>query len=335
MVYPPLPYAEETRVSAPVPVEPGRRWPAASMVLLTLLALVALAVFAVTRPEEIAVPDVVGEPLLQATATLEQAGFEVEERRVRDVAPEDEVIRQDPTGADKADEGSTVTLFVSAGPGQVRIPSIEGLPERRAVRELNTAGFKVTVDEEASDRFDEDVAIRTVPREGELAERGSRIRLFVSSGPERVEVPDVRGLSRQSAESRIEATGLLAVIDERDSDAEEDTVIEQSPAPATEVDEGSRVTITISTGPEQVEVPSVVGQTAGDARAALRRAGFRVETRERTVESSADDGIVVDQRPSSGSTLTKGRTVVVIVGRFEEPPEPEPEPPATPDAGTG
>lgn len=336
MIYPPLPYAEETRISASYAVEERRRgWPVASIVLITLLALAALAAYAVTRPEEVAVPDVVGEPLLQATATLERAGLEAEERRVRDVAPEDEVIRQDPVGGQKADEGSSITLFVSAGPGQARIPSIEGLPERRAVRELNAAGFKVTVDEEASDRFDEGVTIRTVPREGELAERGSRVRLFISSGPERVAVPDVRGLSRESAESRIEAVGLLAVIDERDSEAEENTVIEQTPAAGAEADEGARVTITISTGPGQVEVPDVAGQTAGDARATLRRAGFKVETRERSVDSSDDDGIVVGQRPSSGATLEKGRTVVIIVGRFTEP-SPEPPPPAAPpDPGTG
>jgi serine/threonine-protein kinase len=307
-----------------------RRAPFA-VLLLVLLALGAVAAFALTRAEEVSVPDVVGQTLLQASTRLEDAGFEVRERRVRDQAPQDEVIRQDPRSGIKADEGSTITLFVSDGPGEARVPSVEGRPEEEAVEELNEAGFQVTTDEQASDEFDPGIAIRTVPDGGELADRGSRIRLFVSTGPEKVEVPTVTGSTESSAEARLERAGLLVDVEEEASQAEEGTVIRQDPAGGTEVDEGTRVTIVVSSGRDEVAVPDVTGQTLRDARAELRDAGFRVQVRDQSVEDEAQDGLVVDQRPNGGTDLAEGRTVVVFVGRFTEP-TPKDEPPAEPGA---
>lgn len=307
-----------------------RRVPFAVFLLL-LLALGGAAAFALTRAEEVAVPDVVGDTLLQASTRLESAGFEVRERRVRDQAPQDEVIRQDPRGGIKADDGSTITLFVSDGPGEARVPSVEGRPEEEAVEELNEAGFQVTTDEQASDEFDPGIAIRTVPDGGELADRGSRIRLFVSTGPEKVEVPTVTGSTESSAEARLQRAGLLVDVDEESSQAEEGTVIRQDPAGGTEVDEGTRVTIVVSSGRDEVAVPDVTGQTLRDARAELRDAGFRVQVRDQAVEDEAQDGLVVDQRPNGGTDLAEGRTVVVFVGRFTEP-TPKDEPPAEPGA---
>ncbi|MEX2196068.1 MAG: PASTA domain-containing protein [Thermoleophilaceae bacterium] len=309
-----------------------RRWPYVALGLVGL-ALIAAAVYAITRPEEVAVPDVVGGTLLEAATRLEGEGFEVEAQRVQDQAPVDEVIRQDPRGGAKADEGSQVTLTVSNGPGQARVPSVEGRPRGEAVEELNDKGFDVTVDGEASDDFDDGIAIRTVPEGGELADRGERIRLFVSTGPESVSVPDVVGSSERSAESRLERAGLLVDVEEEASGSDEGTVIRQAPGPGAEVDSGTRVTIVVSTGREEVEVPSVLGQSLREARATLRDAGFEVDADERAVDSPAEDGVVVDQRPGGGSERRRGDTVTIFVGRFEEP-EPPPTPPPPPDAGT-
>lgn len=315
----------------PVEERERRRMPFVVVLLLLLIAGGAAAYF-LTRGEEVAVPDVVGETLLEASTRLENAGFEVRERRVRDQAPQDEVIRQDPRGGIKADEGSTITLFVSDGPGEARVPSVEGLPKDEAVEELNEAGFTVTIDEKSSTEFDRGDAIRTVPAGGELADRGSRIRLFVSTGPEKVEVPDVTGATERSAEARLERAGLLVDVEEQEADAPEGTVIRQDPAGGSEVDEGSRVVITVSSGRDEVAVPDVTGSTVREARAELRDAGFRVQVRDQSVEDEAQDGLVVDQNPNAGTDLAEGRTVVIYVGRFTAPtPKEGPaEPGATP-----
>ena len=151
----------------------------------------------------------------------------------------------------------------------------------------------MTVSAEPSDTVADGIAIRTFPRQGTSVERGSRVTLKVSSGPEQVEVPDVTGLSRGSAEDTLTAEGLKVSVREEPSDKPEDEVVSQDPAAGTEVDAGSRITITVSTGPEQVEVPDVVGSRtigrgvgAEGSRAEGRpSASGRPPTRPRTASS--------------------------------------------------
>ena len=312
---------QDTAMWAPVPPPPAadlveeerRRWPWLALALIAL-ALIAIGAFALTRADQVEVPQVVGQRVLDATGSLERAGFEVEVERVRAAEQVDQVIAQDPRGGEQADEGSTVTLRVSSGPGQRTVPSVEGFSESRAVRELTKAGFKVEVESDSSDEVKKGFAIRTDPDGGDEADVGDRVRLFISSGVERVEVPDVTGTSRGTAESRLEADGLVAVIDEQESDEPEGQVIGQSPAAGTEVAKGSRITIRVSTGRKEETVPSVVGLDADDAAAQLRSRGFGVQRRSREVQDAGDDGKVVSQRPGGGTELREGRTVVIFVG---------------------
>ena len=123
--------------------------------------------------------------------------------------------------------------------------------------------------------------IRQSPGGGESAEVGSRVRLMVSMGPEQVQVPNLVGLSRNSAESALDRVGLDVQIEEENWEEPVDEVIRQSPAQGTAVDKGSRVTLTVSKGPGDVEVPNVVGSARSEARSTLSRAGFGVQVRTR------------------------------------------------------
>src|SRR5262249_57863761 len=111
-------------------------------------------------------------------------------------------------GGQEAEKGSTVTLEVSDGPGTVNVPSVAKLPQKEAIRQLQHADLKVSTNDEPSDEVDDGLAIRTVPRAGTEVTRGTRITLFISSGPEQVTVPDVKGLSRDSAEQQLEQADL-------------------------------------------------------------------------------------------------------------------------------
>ena len=246
-----------------------------ALALAGLLGFLALSgVFGGTDTKE--VPRVVGKQLIKARAQLERAGFEVRETKVRSAQDFDEVIDQDPDPGEEADEGSIVTLEVSSGPGNVLVPPVEGLVRAKAIAELEDAGLDVTTTDRASGSVAEGTAIRTVPGEGASVEKGSRIRLFVSSGPEQVAVPDVTDLSRASAQDTLEAEGLKVSVREEASDEPEDQVTAQDPVGGTEVDAGARVTITVSTGPEQVTVPDVTGLAYREAVSELQAAGLRV-----------------------------------------------------------
>ena len=95
--------------------------------LLALLALAALAIgaYLLLAPEKKPVPDVVGSSSAVASQRLQNAGFEVNIETVQsDDVPDDRVATQDPQPGEEAEEGSTVTIIVSSGPGQATVPGV-------------------------------------------------------------------------------------------------------------------------------------------------------------------------------------------------------------------
>jgi len=287
--------------------------------------------YAFTRPEKVDVPRVTGLQLAEARERLDKAGFDtVEVERERSFAEVDRVLRQDPDAGEASAQEDTVTLFVSDGPGKVRVPSVRNTPQERAIKDLDKAGLKVTADPMPSDTVKKGFAIGTSPRAGAEVDRGARIRLFVSSGPERITVPDVVGVTRETAESRITGLGLEVTVETEETDeAQDGEVLRQTPEGGTQADRGDEVTIVVAQEPEQVSVPNVEGLSQADAVSALRDAGLQPTVRERTTEVEAEDGTVLEQRPGAGTNVDAGDSVILIVGKFEEPAV-EPTPPADP-----
>ncbi|HLM25602.1 MAG TPA: Stk1 family PASTA domain-containing Ser/Thr kinase [Thermoleophilaceae bacterium] len=311
-----------------------RRWPWVALALL-VLAMIAVTAFALTRAKQLDVPKVEGQQLAQARETLERAGFEkIKIERERSLAERDRVLDQKPIAGQEAAEDSTVTLVASNGPGDTRVPSVEDLPQERAVKELNKVGFKVNLDTEPSNTVKQGFAIRTVPKEGTEAERGTRVRLFVSSGPARVQVPGVVGLLRESAESRLTSDGFNVTVRTQESEQPKDEVVAQTPSAGTSTERGAAVTITVSSGSSaprspppskadpKVSVPTVTGQSASAAAAALRAAGFAVSAQERDTDDEDEDGKVISQSPAGGEA-ERGSTVTIVIGKLKEP-EPDP-----------
>src|SRR5215212_11798346 len=178
---PPLPVEDEDDIR-------GRRWP---LVLLALVLLAIAAAAALWHPwttKQVDVPTVVGSPQKRAEAALKKAGFEVRSHGVESDSPVGRVASQDPRGGTRADEGSRIDLAVSTGPGKQLVPSVVNLPGDQELKELQQAGFKVTQDPLPSTTVEKGLAIKTSPKEGTVAPKGSRVRLFVSTGPPSVAV---------------------------------------------------------------------------------------------------------------------------------------------------
>ena len=322
-----------------------RRWPWAALALLALAALGVLLAM-LLFPGDVQVPRLVGQNVEQASETLKREGLRVKIEQRESLAPRDQVIAQRPPAGREVDQGATVTLVASSGPAERTVPSVAGETERAAVRELTAAGFRVESEERSSAEVSRGRAIGTRPPAGTEVEVGERIRLLVSSGPRRVEVPDVVGLTRSSAEAALEARGLTVSVDRTRSDEPEDEVLAQSPEEGATVEEGAAVTITVSTGPserrrraprdrgpESATVPGVIGLSPGVAAARLRSAGFGVASTTREVGDPDLDGVVIDQNPGAGDEVPEGETVEIVIGEFRQSdsPEPEPDRPQGPD----
>jgi serine/threonine-protein kinase len=303
-----------------------RRW----WWLLAVLAIlgIGLLVFLLTHngPGQTHVPVVIGQTLDSAQAELEQAGLKVDIRRRADRAPKDIVFDQAPPGGQKADNGSTVAVFVSNGPGTVKVPDVIGLTEADAKRRLRDAGLSPTSKQESSPKIPIGIVIRSDPGASRPVDRRSAVTLFVSSGPEQVIVPDMKGLSQQDAVTALSDKGLTAVFQEKPSSEAKGTVIEQSPAAGQKIGQGSTVTLFISNGKVK-DVPDVTGLSQVDAESQIADAGFKPTVRQRATDQPGEDGTVLKQSPPGGAKRTEGSTVTLTVGKLTTPtPPPTPTP---------
>ncbi|MBK5232105.1 MAG: PASTA domain-containing protein [Thermoleophilia bacterium] len=308
-------------------VEPENK--SKTWVWLALLAvLIGLFVaYAATRSNTVQVPDVTGESLDRAVSKLNDEGFSVGDvDRKTQSGPSNRVLEQDPSG--KADRDCTLLIFscsdpdvnlvVSAGPGQAEIPDVSGQSQSDAEAALEDAGFTATIETKPSSDIDSGDAIETDPAAGESLKRGSEVTLFVSSGPSQVGVPPLVGVTFEAAKQRLSAKGLEYNSTGTESDRPEGEVVTQDPDAGTRVDPGSTVELTVSTGPADTDtsVPNVVGLTAAEAESDLTAAGFTVSTQDQSTDIEQQDGRVVDQNPSGGSTVADGTRIVIMVGVF-------------------
>jgi serine/threonine-protein kinase len=293
--------------------------------VLAALALIgaAVAIWVLTRTEQVNVPAVIEQPLTEARSLLERRGFEVAETPVANCAPEDSVVEQDPRAGSRVDEGSRVTLTVSLGLS-IKVPPVRGLTLDQARERLERADLLVSTREQSSREVAAGRVIRSRPRGGEQAECQSEVRLFVSKGANLVTLPDVIGQSQEIAESELARRGFIVDVDTRDADEPEGTVIVQDPGPGSRLLRGDRVTIVVSTGAGSVVVPSVEGQSEQSAISTLQSRQLSVDVIGQETDEQSEDGRVLEQAPVSGTRVRAGDTVTITVGEFVAPVEIEP-----------
>ncbi len=137
--------------------------------------------------------------------------------------------------------------------------------------------------------------------------------LLLLSASHRVTVPYVVGLTEQQAAASLKVAGLTAV----PSSAASPTVaaglvLGQTPRNGLVVNRGTRVAITVSSGPPTVLLGKVEGQSAAQAQSTLRAAGFKTTTKTKP-SSSIAEGLVIGTEPPAGARLPVGSTVTVLV----------------------
>jgi beta-lactam-binding protein with PASTA domain/predicted Ser/Thr protein kinase len=136
--------------------------------------------------------------------------------------------------------------------------------------------------------------------------------------PEQRRVPDVVGKRSGTAAQILQNRGFeVDVVPIQSDRVAEDRVAGQRPEPGSEADEGSLVTITVSSGPGETQVPLVEGLPADEAADRLREAGLKSERRQE-FSDTVKAGRVIETAPSEGSTVRKGSTVTLVVSRGRE-----------------
>ncbi len=315
--YPPAsPYDE--------PPRRRRRWVPWLLVALLIAAAALAGWWAYDQIQEqleesapVGVPLVEGIERDRAIEQIEEAGLEAEvEEQPSTEVEEGIVIEQSPKEGTQVTKGSTVTITVSSGPREVEVPGLVGLTYEEALDALNEVNLEPRRVEVFSQKPPGQV-VNQDPKQGEQVDEGTEVEVRVSKGVRQVEVPSVLGQSESSARTELEDAGFeVAVTQAPSDDTDEGLVSSQSPSAGTEAGQGSTVSITISTGPQLVTVPDVIGETLSSARAQIRDEGLRPSTSCEEVIDPGQLGIILQQNPGGGSQASPDSTVTIVVGRL-------------------
>jgi serine/threonine-protein kinase len=310
--------------------------PAIILLVIVILALLAWAAYSlIQKPQEekntpppIKVPDLAGLTVDEARDKLgKDFNISVEDEREGE-QPVDTILEQDPGADERAEQGSDISVVV-VGTQVAEVPNVRGDPRDEAKRALTDAGFTVRVDKEESDE-QEGIVIAQDPSGGQ-AEVDSEVRITVSTGPPMVEVPGVVGNTPVQAAEILEGVNLElgSSSDTQPSDeVAEGSILFQTPEEGTEVEEGSSVDVTVSSGPEQVVVPNVYGLNVLEAQETLEAEGLIVSRNYTRVESQEPFDTALDTDPPVGTTVDEGTVVSLIAsaGPATPPTTPTPEP---------
>jgi beta-lactam-binding protein with PASTA domain len=204
-------------------------------------------------------------------------------------------------------------LFGSAD--KVTVPPVVGQTLEQARQRVDRAGLDVEV-KRRTDQAPRDFVFEQSPNPGQEVDQGSVVTLFVSNGPSTVRVPDVIGQEEADARRRLRRADLrLDVEREASTKVAAGIVIRTDPGPGRPAERDSAVTLVVSSGPDQVSVPSVIGETQEDAVTRLREEGLSPIVRERASSEPVDT--VIEQTPAAGQEVEEGSSVTIFVSNGE------------------
>jgi serine/threonine-protein kinase len=317
------PIAAES-VSALTTKSDGRRkrgfWLFAAIILVAALAGGTGWYFGAGPGAHVSIPDIAGETPESARAILSDAGLTVSAENgttSSPTVPKDAVAETDPKIGSSVAKDSTVKLLISTGPKLLPYTSLAGLDETAAIKKIEDDGFSYDA-EASSEQFDGAVPLGTViaaygadgadlaavTEYGEL----QKISMIVSAGP----LPDVGGKSVEEATAILSGSGLTA---QRGPESFSDTiaageVIGIDQPQGTAIKPGQQVSLIISKGKEQIQVPNVVGRPWSEAKKLLTDAGFALDYN-KLADASPGSFLVTKTNPGGEEQVDKGSTIKV------------------------
>jgi len=249
--------------------EPKRRTGGLILLGVILLALIAAAVWGLPRligshQDQKAVPDLTSLSQAAAQQKISNAGFAVGD--VKQVAsntvPSGQVIRQDPTAGTLEDPGTSINLWISSGKPSVTIPNLLGQNKDAVAAELTKLKLVPVLRQRQSDDPQDNV-IALDPGVGQQVAIGQKVKVFYSSGPSKI--PSVVGMSEDQAKKLLTDAGFkVSVLPDTASTEAKGTVTKQSPDPGTPENQGSVVTILVSTYEPPTSSPTPTTPTPTD-----------------------------------------------------------------------
>ena len=221
---------------------------------------------------------------------------------------------------------SSLVAQNSAAYASVSVPKLAGVTESQATGRLKASHLSVQFFREPSSDIAKDLVIRSDPPEGKSVKPGTDVvKVFLSSGPASVKIPNVSKYTQEEARKILTNAGLT-VADITDqvpgNGIDKDLVVGTDPPAGQAVNRGEQVTLQISSG--KITIPNVVGKSKDDAYAAIKKAGFTGEVTLVQTQSDQPAGQVLAQDPPPGQKASVSKIIlyVAIPANDQQPTNP-------------
>ena len=192
----------------------------------------------------------------------------------------------------------------------IPIPDFTSATYDFAFAELTALGLKPERQAETSDTIAVDLVTRTNPAGGEKVDPGSAVKVYVSTGANQVEVPEVVGQSQEQARAAIIAAGLVpGDVQTENVPSDAGDVTKTVPVGKTPVAKGSTVAIFIASG--QVDLPDLAGKPKQEALDILTSLKLNSSTNPVEVADPAPDTVLSQDR--SPGLVPQGSTVTLDI----------------------
>jgi serine/threonine-protein kinase len=265
-----------------------------------------VALAAATRPSY-PVRDLRGHTLAEARRLVGgKEGFSVVEAKgtfYREAEEVGRIIGQSPLPEERLKEGRTIRVQLSDGPAPRTVPDLAGRPRAEVQQLLDGVQLVLSPIDQNHDTIAKDTVVDWSPKA--TLPRGGTVTVVFSKGPEPKPLPSFADRLYDEYVKALEALGLKAKKEEAFSDRVKSGVVITTNPSGIAVP-GSEVTVVVSKGPEQVEVPTLSGLSEDDAAARLQQAGLRLGDR-----FGPPNKKVFASSPSGGTKVEKGSSVDV------------------------
>lgn len=209
---------------------------------------------------------------------------------------------------------------------EVFVPNLVGQSRADAERLVAASGLILSIDDRFfSPAVPEGSVVSQLPAPGSRVRRGARVRMAVSLGPARAQVPDLTGQSRRAAEINVQRRGLdlgevSTIVPPPSITAEGGQVLAQSPPPGGPA-ASPRINLLVSAdnAAQEFLMPDLTGRHLADVAEHIQKLGFqlRVARGGQTETASAGkplkNGKIVKQTPAAGKRIRAKEPVTLEV----------------------
>jgi eukaryotic-like serine/threonine-protein kinase len=215
----------------------------------------------------------------------------------------------------------------------VAVPNVLTYNEQQATDRLTESQLKTEVKHVTGDAKTADQVTKQEPVAGTQVEQNSTVTITVNDGPKTAKIPtgligdDVADAEEELKKKKFSNVTTKAAPAEP-SEASENEVLLVTPAEGTTIPLDQKITLTYATG--ESKVPVLTGKTPAQAESDARAAGFTNFKRDEVKTDAETAGVVFEQNPKAGTTVSRSTTISYKVAV----PKPEPAPPPAPTVTT-